>query len=367
MPVSIERRYIKPGWLPCQRGRWENSPFNNMHFFLKKKLKMANLNLDVKTGLLAHATVHILLLTALMIPPSTIPHAKLAIYFLAPILVCDFYTWRVGLGFLAVVEGLWACELLLFRNPREDFKLLHFQPIKHKIRQRGAVTHGDESVNERTKKIPKDGGILPWREPFPDSPWQRFLWVFKLTHSIRYTGWDIGNKKPIRSIKSLSSSSSSSSSKARFAWLLKEIGFIVLCILIHDAMHEYMAWDTYFHRHPQISIDEPLSGHLSSLLGRLHLGFLPPRAVRIAAMGAQQYAIFSMVGSIPAVFLVALGWVGLVGDFYGRMENYPRVMGSPLAVIEGGLRGFWGKFWHQIFRQVCLLPRKSLSSSCADP
>jgi Membrane bound O-acyl transferase family len=50
-----------------------------------------------------------------------------------------------------------------------------------------------------------------------------------------------------------------------------------------------------------------------------------------------------------------LGGIGVLDDFWGGTENWPPLMGNPLVVLESGLRGFWGKFWHQLFRNVRIL------------
>jgi len=195
------------------------------------------------------------------------------------------------------------------------------------------------------KEEKKDEEILPWGEPFPPSIYQRFWWVLKLTQSLRYTSWDTSSNTSALVIPQ-----SSSSTKAQVTWLVKQLGFIGTCLLILDTTNLYMHYDPYF----QITtaIDETLPRRLSTFLSSYYLNVVPPRAIRILVLGSQQYAIFSLVGCIPAVLMVVLGWIGGVSEFYGRKENYLPVMGNPLVILDGGLRGFWGKFWHQILREV---------------
>lgn len=313
---------------------------------------------DLKNGLVAQAVAHISLFVALMIPPSTLSHKRLAMAFLPVILACDVYSWKMQLGFLGVVQGLWATELLLFRNPREHFKLLHFQTPEPKPKDTvstkkdgAAKLNAQSNDKEDSRKKGNDG--LPWAQPFPSSLYQRIWWVIKLTQSIRYTGWLTTPSAPLPEAQSLPTT------KKRLTWLLNRTFLIAFCLLLQDATNLYMKYDPYFQI--QTSIDEAFPRRLGTFLATYHLNFLPPRAVRMLVLGSQQYAMFSLVGDIPAVFMVLLGWTGLVSEFYGRMENYLPVMGNPLVVLRSGLRGFWGRFWHQILREMFLGPGRAVS------
>lgn len=106
----------------------------------------------------------------------------------------------------------------------------------------------------------------------------------------------------------------------------------------------------------ETSIDEAFPRRLGGFFARHHLKFLSPRFVRIAVLGLQQSSIFTLLGAIPAVVFAVLGGVGLVDEFWGRVENWPSIIGSPVAIAQKGLRGLWGGCWHQLFRQVSSLP-----------
>jgi len=49
---------------------------------------------------------------------------------------------------------------------------------------------------------------------------------------------------------------------------------------------------------------------------------------------------------------VAFGGLGIVGEYWGGTYDWPSLMGNPVALFHNGLRGFWGKVWHQLFREV---------------
>ena len=66
-----------------------------------------------------------------------------------------------------------------------------------------------------------------------------------------------------------------------------------------------------------------------------------------------------MTGIILAAPSILLGGLGILDDFWSGTYNWQEIMGNPLVVLDSGLRGFWGKFWHQLFRPVSIPRRHS--------
>jgi hypothetical protein len=310
---------------------------------------------DMQLGFLSHLAAVALLCAALLIPPSKLTHSKLALAFLPAIWALHIYSWSVGLGFLAAVQVLWATELLLFRDPREKFQVIYHRhqnpvspspPLKRKVDTDKSTQKREES--EKVDK--KDPQNLIWKEPYPSSFWKRLSWVFKLHVSARYIGWDIGDsssyKPPVDSLLG-------GRRQARIRWLLKNILFVGLFFCLIDATNLYQHFDPYFQ--VDTKIDAPFPLPLAAFLARYGLGFLPPGIVRITVLGGQKYAVFTIIHRVLAVIHVSLGGLGLLDDWWGGMESWPSLMGSPLVVAESGLRGFWGRGWHQLLRNVSLL------------
>jgi Membrane bound O-acyl transferase family len=311
-------------------------------------------NLQTQTmlhPLIAHLTACALLHLALLIPPRRLGHRHLAAVFLPLICSCHVYSWTRGFGALAGVHAPSAAELLLWRRPREEFLLL--------VPRRDGAGGG------------RDGATAVRKEPYPESLVPRFWWVLKLIASPRFIGWDTGSV--VKGVQDSPSSSPSTSSipprpgevrgpaQPRSSWLLRKCLSVIVCGIVIDAVNSFQAFDPYFLGQTG-NIDAPLlhpSSHLlaSSLFGRAHAlrSLLSPRPLRIAVFGAQQYATFSVISSLAALVCVSLGGLGIVGDFWGEMQNWKPVMGSPLAICRRGLRGFWGGFWHQLFRHVRIL------------
>jgi hypothetical protein len=299
--------------------------------------------------LAATALLHI----ALLISPARLAHGHLAALFLPLICSCHAYSWTRGAGAFAGVHALWAVELLLWRRPREEFWL----------RRRDApsvASGGDDGKNGGGGDKRRDGEA--GKEPYPEALGARFCWVLKLVASSRFIGWDAGCGSEGKGRPDISVLSESAAGKeqalSRSSWLLRKCLSAILCCLLIDATNSYQAFDPYFLGQTD-DIDAPFRHPLAQALaansfGRTHglLSSLPPRLLRIAGFGAQQYAVFQLLGTLSALAFVSLGGLGLVDDFWGGMQNWRPLMGSPLAVCRRGLKGFWGGFWHQLFRYV---------------
>ncbi|KAH7386385.1 hypothetical protein BKA64DRAFT_142444 [Cadophora sp. MPI-SDFR-AT-0126] len=326
----------------------------------------------------AHATAHVLLHAALLTPPSVLSHTEIAAAFLPLIWSCHIYTWSFGLGYIASIHALWATELLLFRDPRKDFALLHFgtpppSPPAKVAEERKEDSEEDilniSSASISTDKSdiqnpsPRANGShrLAWKEPYPVSWYKRFIWVTKLVISFRYISWATSSNQTIL----YSSQPPPPSAKSRTTFVIQKILLIAFCMGVMDVTNLYQYFDPYMQI--ETSIDEAFPRRLGGFFTRYHLDFLSPRFVRIAVLGLQQYSIFALIGAITAAFFVTLGGAGLVDDFWGRVENWPNVMGSPIAITERGLRGFWGGFWHQLFRNLLTGPGKALSRALDIP
>lgn len=326
----------------------------------------------LRLALGAHFTAHILLHAALLTPPSVLSHGRLAAFFLPMIWALHISTLNHGLGYVAAIHTLWATELLLFRNPRQDFAIIHsgkppLSPVDNKLssdrasdekkdsgadagldRATAAVEETEAKIKDRTRAQISAGEShrIAWTEQFPHAFWRRFIWVSNLVVSFRYIGWSTSTSQAVL----YSSQPPPKATKSRTIFILQKLLLMGLCLGILDVTNFYQYFDPYFQ--VEYSIDDPFPRRLNGFFIRNHLICLSPRLVRIAAFVSQQFATFSLLGAIPAVLFVTLGGLGLVSDFWGRPENWHSLMGNPLAIARRGLRGVWGSFWHQLLRNV---------------
>ena len=161
---------------------------------------------------------------------------------------------------------------------------------------------------------------------------------------MRYIGWDLGDGN------STEKSALMVKKTSRFWLLVRNVLIVGASLAMYDATTLYQQYDPYFQI--QTDIDEAFPRRLKLFLAKYGLGFLPPRMVRISVVGLQQYTSFASMHTSLATICVGLGGVGVFGDFWGGMESWPLLMGSPFAVVSRGLAGFWGETWHQLCRHV---------------
>ncbi len=126
-----------------------------------------------------------------------------------------------------------------------------------------------------------------------------------------------------------------------------------LCFCLIDATNFYQHFDPYFQ--VDTKIDAPFPLPLAAFLTHYGLGFLHPRLVRIAVLLGQQCAVFTIIHWGLAVIHISFGGLGILDDWCGGMGIWPVLVGSPLIIVESGLREFWGRGWHHILRNVSLL------------
>jgi hypothetical protein len=303
----------------------------------------------IQLGLLAHLSAVTLLFSALLIPPSKLTYTQLALAFLPPIWACHIYSWSVGLGFLGAVQALWATELLLFQNPREKFLVIYHQPspVWPSLKAKVDKSESGSNSNAQSKKDDKKGQV--WKQPYPSKFWKRCSWVFKLYVSMRYVGWDVGSRTPSPHI-----SSPPMKRQSRTSWLLRNTLLAGLCFLAVDGTTAYQHLDPYFQI--ETPIDSSFPPRLATFLSRYGLGLLLPRLGRIVVLGVRQYAVFMLINRVLAIIHVSLGGLGILDEWWGGAESWPMLIGSPLVVWNNGLRGFWGRGWHQLFRSVSRSP-----------
>ncbi|KUJ14230.1 uncharacterized protein LY89DRAFT_720592 [Mollisia scopiformis] len=306
----------------------------------------------LRVPLLAQLSAHLLLHIALLIPPSTLSQKQLALSFLPAIWAINIYTWTAGFGFLAIAQSLWALELLGVRRVREEFSCLRYQRIAaKKVKIESRVEEKKTSEKQKLKE-----GIT--KEPYPSTLWPRIFWVANLICSLRYTSWQTTS----------STSLPPSKPPKRIPFLTHLFLHTTLYLLLIDAISLYTHFDPYF----QIStpISEPFPRRLRTFLSLYHLHHIPPQLVRILIVGGQQYAVFSLLTTIPAIFFVGLGALGVVGDFWGGTMGWRAGVGNlslGTAVVRRGLRGFWGEGWVQYLRVILTGPGKALTKQLGLP
>lgn len=301
---------------------------------------------------------------ALLIPPSIASQLQLSCIFLPLIYACTIHTWIWGGGIdvISANLALWSTVLIALQDCRGTYKRIHVQALspskahEAKTPKNNTLTHtSEENQNDTPAKEPGD-----WEEPYPHDLYNRLCWVLTLLASIRLGYWKIADphhdktQPPAR--------------LTRTAFLCRAGSIIIHSYLILDTAAFYSHNDPYFTR-ADIGIDSPLvlSPTAPPFLS-LTLQYIPipPRLLRSSALGAQIYSTITLGGALGIPLLVLVNRLGLIPTIWSP-HAWPLFFGPFSAVLDRGLRGLWGTWWHQTMRYPTSLPGRSLAHSLRIP
>ncbi|MCJ1253553.1 hypothetical protein MMC24_001365 [Lignoscripta atroalba] len=208
------------------------------------------------------------------------------------------------------------------------------------------------ATQTQDKGRPRTEEPQAWDEPYPSPISDRISWVFALIVSIRLMYWKTGDPSHDRT--------QPPTRLTRLAYFRYASATVISSYLIVDTAAFYNLHDPYF-AHPNMAIDTPIphpARDTPTVLTLLRV--LPPRLVRSASIGAHAYGLISLGGSFPTIFVIFLNKLGLIPDVWSP-QNWPIFFGPFSAVVNRGLRGLWGTWWHQTVRYLGSMPGRSLS------
>ena len=296
----------------------------------------------------------ILVLAALLVPPEILSHRQLYLCFLPPIYASIFHAClAMGvMDVLSVQMTLWSTVLLALCDPRRDFRRVRTGSSKsNSIRKKGFP-----DLRSLKDQAPEAAPKSTWEEPYPQDFIQRIYWVSALLVSPRFSNWKTGELSHDRK--------QPAPGMTRRAYLKQVLTIIIPSLLLLDAGSFYTAIDPYFSQ--RISIDQALPDLSTKIPVWAALRVLPPRLVRTVALAARIYGQLSAAFLIPAVPILGLNALGLVSDEWSP-HTWHMLFGSFSTMLNHGLRGFWGAWWHQISRETASRPGRALACSLGIP
>ena len=296
----------------------------------------------------------ILLPCALLIPPSTLSNSQLSCVFLPLIYACIIHTWIWGGGIdvISANVALWATDLIALQDPRGTYRWVHIsglsppQPKDATFRQ------------SETEPLLKDGSISKaqndesqcWEKRYPEKFYGRFSWVLVLLISIRLSYWKIGDPQHDKA--------QPPSRLTRAATLRRAASIIVYSFLVLDSAAFIAQFDPYF-TDSAIGIDTPLSLTPGAPVALTFLSTIPPRLYRSSIIAAHIYGVITLGGALAIPLIVAVNYLGLIGDLW----SIP-FFGPFSAVVDRGMRGLWGTWWHQTMRYTTSIPGRRFAQAC---
>ncbi|KAI0600249.1 membrane bound O-acyl transferase family-domain-containing protein [Biscogniauxia sp. FL1348] len=303
-----------------------------------------------------------------------------------------------GVGLIAAWGTIWNLALLVWTRPQWDAKRVH---IRRKTRKdaagkppNGDITHdsatplpnGNASTRangpgaiskdlrkRQTRATREDAAAVPdqpasttdlsqeyeyyWQEyPADASFWTRLDWVIALVTNMRMTGWNwaipclppyepppyVGDTQlPLTSGIHRSRQGFTRALTRRQFLVSRLFGSVVPSYLVLDFCIVATSADPYFLVGP--SYRDPLPAALASLSP--------------AALSALRTALafFAMLAALRLAWdawalVLAFPLRPFLGPLRSHPWHLPSMTGSFAQVLDHGLAGFWGAWWHQTFR-----------------
>ena len=286
-----------------------------------------------------------LVLVALLIPPEKLSHRHLYSLFLPPIYAVIFHaSLEMGvMDVLSVQMALWSTLLLALCDPRRDFRRVH-------VKLSRPDTSEGYNIQVLDNKDSKGTIMYTWEERYPNDLFRRLSWILTLLVSPRLTNWKIGehshdSKQPAPLL----------TRRSYFSQVMKTV---IPGLLILDAASCYTQKDQYFYE--RIGIDQPLPDLEMKVPFWIVVRVLPPRFVRTMILAAQLYGLLSVAFLIPTLPVLGLNALDVVPDDWSP-QTWHVLFGPFSAFLQHGLRGFWGRWWHQVSRETSSRPGRALA------
>jgi len=242
-------------------------------------------------------------------------------------------TLGLAYGVLIGISSSWcilmSMNLLFFVQPAREFqrKTLCISSLKHSDRSRSPA-------KDRTQ----------WQS-MPVSASRRFFWILDLLGSLRLLHWAYGYHRD-RGSSTRSSSCSGGSSGFR-----RSLGKLLLIYLFIDGLKEIIALDPYFWGYTDSDPPDYIKFYLP--------GKEIIQAYRMLVAFAVIYAALELVTTFGVLLCVNILGPSLAGT-WGNKWAYRPQFGKFDSVFTRGLQGFWGAWWHQMFRFMLTSPAKAM-------
>ena len=249
--------------------------------------------------------------------------------------------YGVGVGLCSSWCILWSATFLIFTKPHKNLSRIqrssaNLASVAPKYIENTSTNTSSAAESSNISTSHASPAPLVW-ESMPDKIWLRLDWTFDLLTSLRGLNW---------SSKFSKKSPPPEKIVARYqlpsrGTLWSSLSRILLFSFSLDIIKVAMMKDPYFWG---------LAGYSSlrtssmPLLDRVFMSICRS----LLSFAAIYMAVLWIYSLVPLVCVHVLGpeLIGVRGEEW----MYPSVNGRFSEVLQGGLQGFWGKWWHQLFR-----------------
>lgn len=292
---------------------------------------------------------HLLLPVSLLVPPQILSHNALAALSFPVILASTIHaTIAMGGPDVISMDTLWwSFYFLVLKDPRRDFKRVV-----------------ETKANDRGKSVP-DSKLLDW--PYPSAFISRLKWTFTLLSERPLTSWKTGRTAHDASIPPLYVRRTRISFVRDIMLILIPAAFLIMPLALQLHALESLVLPSGRVDSVKGSDAEVIDYHLPqqlSVLRTLH-AFFPAPLLRSLSTGMFLYSI--LILHFLGVYLIPPLLSFLANPASGASHTWsthlwPRPHFGPFsAVLDSGLRGLWGTWWHQQMRHAVSEPGRWLS------
>lgn len=341
-----------------------------------------------------------LLILFFLIPPSSRFHNKFTRYLTFGV-TAAWHIWLItnckaygpsvsfGIGLISAWGVLWAAVLLIFHDAKADWKRVKReeiwfakdlrdgnikQPLDEKktngnaVRERKAKPSSKPSDDERIQssmkqpqRIIEERRVTYCWQAYPSQPFrERLEWACDIIANMRGVGWtwkisglpsrpglvqaslnaDIADDAKVEDIRvsrnGVSRCDTYWSLMIHNAWLIVK-GYIAADIIKTIMIHDPYFWGL---------VDRSAPTWLPRII---QTSFLLTRSYRLMISMSVVWIGLRTIYCFGPVFFVGVLGPDVLG-FNGEPWMYPDHFGSYWNVYERGLAGWWGGWWHQVFR-----------------
>ncbi|KAF2238721.1 hypothetical protein EV356DRAFT_506088 [Viridothelium virens] len=288
-----------------------------------------------------------------------------------------------GLGLIKLWSVLWTSIMILVHDCKTDFRridrVLYASPEKDptdnatstavqtfdltesRQRHRGSSTQITRGSNSQPVEKARDHSLLVWQDYPATSLLRRIDWVLDLYTNFRGMSWNwrIAGPPPIPDWVESRLEGHSDSGPPRKGFVAGRDGTrmysnlhdllvaraktFVLGYFVMDILKNFMMHDIYF-LHGDRTLPPP-----SFLPSPIRESYFLVQSYRLLLSMAMMYTALHTVFDLSPLFFAGLLGPTLIG-VRGEPWIYPDTYGAFSTILDKGLAGWWGGWWHQTFR-----------------
>jgi hypothetical protein len=295
----------------------------------------------------------VLLPLGLLVPPSVLSHGQLCAVILPISIVATIHAWQaLGSNDVISTDTLYLTLFLyFFKDPRQDFRrVLRTTDQQTKNGKVPDTSTSSINRNKTDEDVPSDPRAVAF-EVYPQTFTGRLTWATLLPQSRPLHDWIIGEPGHDRRVLKPFQHPS------RLEFMIEIMSRLSLVPLIFLPLSKQLtAHDPYF-SDPTWSIfgpygvDQSNGGRIVTVLRNS----IPAFILRPMAITMYAYSLLLCLFLPPMLIVLLLNALRLISDTWSPHTWRPH-FGPFSAIARHGVRGFWGRWWHQQMRHIVAEP-----------